>query len=227
MGSARKVAEIICVSDRVGVNVREVVGRRVRVEVVPNAVDTTAVRVTTSEQRGRARETLGLPSEGKVLAWVGRLSPGKLALLAAEVGRQFPGITVMAGEGALEPESRRLVDGRRVRYLGFQPDPSVLNRAADAFLFTSDGSGEGPPTTLLEAAAHGLPIVVNAGSGAGPALGDAGRVATDDARALADAAAATHRPYAPARRWVVSHDLTPWARRHAEVMASVAGSRAA
>lgn len=222
--AARNVAAIICVSELVAENVRAVVGPEGRIEVVPNAIDTEAVHVTTAAERRAARVALGLPDpDVKVLAWVGRASPGKLPLLAAETGRRFSGVTVIAGDGQLAPELRARTDGDRVRYLGFQPDPSCVYRAADALLFTSDGSGEGMPYTLLEAAAHGLPIVANRGSGLGTLVEAAGgRVVADDPAALAAAAeaASTDAPDRP-RAWALANDLGLWAQRHAYIMRSV------
>jgi glycosyltransferase involved in cell wall biosynthesis len=224
--AARNVAAIICVSDVVAENVRAVVGPEVRIEVVPNAIDTDAVHVTTAEERHAARVALGLPdTDVKVLVWVGRVSPGKLPLLAAETGRRFSGVTVLAGDGQLAPELRARADGDRVRYVGLQPDPSCLYRAADALLFTSDGSGEGMPYTLLEAAAHGLPIVANAGSGLAALIEAAGgSVVADDPAALAAAAeSAATDCSGRARAWAQANDLDLCARRHAEIMVSVTG----
>ena len=224
--AARNVAAIVCVSEAVAENVRGIVGAKVRIEVVHNAIDTQAVHVTTAQERSAARVALGLPdTDVKVLAWVGRLSPGKLPLLAAETGRRFSGVTVIAGDGQLASELRARADEARVRYLGFQPDPSCVYRAADALLFTSDGSGEGMPYTLLEAAAHGLPIVANAGSGL-TALVEAagGRVVADDPAALAAAAeVAANDSSDRARAWALANDLDPWSRRHADIMVSVTG----
>jgi glycosyltransferase involved in cell wall biosynthesis len=224
--AARNVAAIICVSELVAENVRAIVGPEARIEVVLNAIDTVAVQVTTAEERRAARAVLGLPGpEVKVLAWVGRASPGKLPLLAVETGRRFSGVTVIAGDGQLAAELRARADGDRVRYLGFQSDPSRVYRAADALLFTSDGSGEGMPYTLLEAAAHGLPIVANSGSGlVGLVEAAGGRVVADDPAALAAAAeaASTDASDRP-RAWALANDLDLWARRHADIMRSVTG----
>jgi glycosyltransferase involved in cell wall biosynthesis len=224
--AARNVAAILCVSDLVAENVSAIVGAGVRVEVVPNAVDTAELAPPTDQERRNARAALRLPGDDtRVLAWAGRLSPGKLPLLAAEVGRRYPGITVIAGNGALEDEVREAADGERVRFAGFQPDPRDLYRAADALLFTSDGRGEGLPYTLLEAAACGLPIVTNASSGVAAEVEAAGgSVARDDPQHLAAAAAelAAGGRFSQARTWACAHDLEQWTRRHVEVMESIA-----
>lgn len=227
--AARRAAAIICVSEVVADDVRHIVGRTPRVFVVPNAIDTTAVRPATTEQRAEARRSLGLPADEPVLAWVGQLHAGKLPLLAAKVGRQFPGVTVIAGKGALSGEVQAAVDGNRVRFLGFQADPSPIYRAADVFLFTSRGVNEGFPTnSMLEAAAHGLPMVTNSGSGFAGDIGKLGGIVAGDNPAELSAGASLAVAEGEsrsqlARVWAEQHDLAPWVASHEEIHRSFSG----
>jgi glycosyltransferase involved in cell wall biosynthesis len=145
-------------------------------------------------------------------------------LLAIEVGRLFPGITVIAGQGPLAPAVAQSAKATQVRYLGYRANPVDLYRAADAFLFTSVG-GEGYPTnTLLEAAAHGLPIIANLGSEAGQVVTAAGGCAPSDdpadiAECAAQLAATGHVP--EARAWAERHDLNIWQRKHEALLLSL------
>jgi glycosyltransferase involved in cell wall biosynthesis len=221
--SAKRAAAIICVSDVVADDVRDIVGQDTRVEVVENAVDTHVLRPPTDAERRTAREALGLTELSEpVLAWVGQLHSGKLPRLAVAVGREFPGVTVIAGSGSESRAVQDAAEGTRVRILGYIPDPSVVYRAADVLLFTSAGVNEGYPTnSLLEAGAHGLPIVVNAASGAINAVAAAGAVETgDDPRELARAAAdiVGGSSGQTARDWAIAHDIIPWTQRHDAIM---------
>jgi glycosyltransferase involved in cell wall biosynthesis len=223
--ASRRVGAIVCVSETVAEQIGGIVGSSVRLEVVRNAIDTTTLQPPTAEERAGARAQLDVPADARVVAWVGRLAEGKLPTLAAKAGFRVDGVTLMAGAGPRTAEMSALADGVTVRMLGHLADPGVVYRAADVFLFTSDGRGEGFPYSLLEAAAYDLPIVVNAGSGIGDELrGAAVTVAEDSPQALADAlmAAASH---GESRAWACEHDLVPWAARHADIFTSLRGVR--
>lgn len=221
--ASRRVRAIICVSGTVAEQVGGIVGPSVRVEVVPNAIDTTTVHPATSQERAAARAQLNVPADARVVAWVGRLAESKQPVLAAQTGYRLDGVMLMAGSGPLSAEMEALADGVTVRVLGHLADPSVVYRAADVFLFTSNGRGEGYPYSILEAAAHDLPIVVTAGAGIGRDLrGAAVTVAEDSPPALAEALMAAASSGA-SRAWACEHDLVPWAARHAEIFGSLYG----
>ena len=73
----------------------------------------------------------------------------------------------LAGVGPALAACERLVAerqlGARVKFLGFQPDPSALYRAADIAVHAS--KSESLSNFLIEAQAHGLPAVVYAAQG--------------------------------------------------------------
>jgi glycosyltransferase involved in cell wall biosynthesis len=221
--AAKRVSTIICVSSAVADDVRQIVGPKVRVVVVPNAIDTSEVHPPSDTERADARRSLGVPEDVPVLAWVSQVHAGKLPMLAVQAASRFPGVTLMAGKGPLADDVRAAADGDRVRFLGFQSDPAALYRAADAFLFTSAGMNEGLPTnSILEAAAHGLPVIANSRSGFAPeieALG--GVIAADEPKNLADAASIAIKDRESrsrrAREWAEQHDLHPWAKVHEEI----------
>lgn len=224
--ASRFATLIVCVSDEVALDVRQVVSPECRVEVIPNAIDTVRIKPPTQEEKAEARAALGLGDlTVPVLAWIGRMDDSKLPLLAAEAAARFPGTSLLVGGGRLAERVAAIADGNGVRYLGFLRDPALVYRAADVFLFTSSGRSEGYPTnSLLEASAMGLPTVANAASGASRILDAAGGIiCDDDAAALAEAAVRAVDPVrsAAARRWAERHDLESWASAYEALLTGV------
>jgi GalNAc-alpha-(1->4)-GalNAc-alpha-(1->3)-diNAcBac-PP-undecaprenol alpha-1,4-N-acetyl-D-galactosaminyltransferase len=130
-----------------------------RVEVVPNPV---AVPPATQTEAGVSRAG----EERTVLLAVGRLERQKgFDLLVSAFARIAEEAAewdlVVLGEGscrgALESQVQRLGLTGRVRLPGFCPDVSGELARADAFVLSS--RYEGFPNALLEAMAHGLPVV--------------------------------------------------------------------
>jgi glycosyltransferase involved in cell wall biosynthesis len=92
-------------------------------------------------------------------------------------------------DGALKALAARLGVADRVRFLGWRPDASALYRAADACLFPSRFEPLG--NVVIQAWAHGLPIVAAASQGPAELITDEVDgllVAVDDDEALARAA---------------------------------------
>lgn len=222
--AARYTSAITCVSEEVAEDVRRVVGPGPRVEVIENAVDTDRFHPATADDRSAARRRFGIPVDGPVLAWVGRLHPDKLPGTAVAVAREWPGHTLIAGTGRSMDELRaRSAGNPRVHLLG-HVDPLPVYTAADAFMLTS--IGEGYPTTILEAASCGLSTVANRGSGTARVVDQfGGSVVADDAspaewvRALTDVASADHG--AEARAWALDHSLASWRARHHDLLQSL------
>lgn len=74
-------------------------------------------------------------------------------------GRQLRFVVIGDGDGRirLERELREQVPGMAVEFAGLVDDPAAMMRGADCFLSTS--RWEGLPYAILEAMAHGLPVV--------------------------------------------------------------------
>jgi glycosyltransferase involved in cell wall biosynthesis len=145
--------------------------------------------------RTAARKELGLADEFLWLA-VGRLDVVKdyPTLLKAFAGVAETARLLVAGAGPLESELVQLAAqmdlGRRVCFLGFEPQVKRWMKAADGFILTS--RYEGLPMVLLEAGACGLPVVATdvAGSREVVVNGETGWLArVGDAGALAKAMA--------------------------------------
>jgi glycosyltransferase involved in cell wall biosynthesis len=75
----------------------------------------------------------------------------------------------LAGDGPCRPECERLAArlglGERVKFLGFQRDPTALYAAADAAVHAS--TSEALSNFLIEAQAHGLPAIACQAQGVG------------------------------------------------------------
>ena len=117
---------------------------------------------------------------GPVLLSLGRLGPGKgtydILQVVPGVLRQFPRAQFwFGGDGELD-EVRRRLHGKpwasRVRLLGWVSgaEKDAALRAADVFLLPS--YAEGLPMALLEAMAHGLPVVTTPVGGIPQAVAD-------------------------------------------------------
>lgn len=147
-------------------------------DVLYNAFDPTPFRSTLSQPAARA--SLGLPSEGPVVAGCFRLSPEKRPMLWLGAAEAFlaswsgPPVTfVLAGGGPMFGQMSKAVAARglteRVRLLGQMTGGLAdFYRAADILLHSS--AVEGLPNALVEAQSNGLPVVANVAGGAGDAF---------------------------------------------------------
>lgn len=226
--AAQKTSAIICVSDEVAANVRELVGPGPRIEVIPNAVDTTALRPPTPEEKAAARESLRIPEGLPVMLWIGRLHRDKQPGITTWLGSGWPGVVLVAGDGEMFDEINQAADevAPNTLLLGHMQDTASLYRAADVMVFTSNGTGEGFPTTLIEAAAYGVPVLTNEDSGFAPVVTAAGGKAVPASASLerwiADAKdLMTGNASKTAREWSLGYDIKPWVRAHEDVFRAV------
>lgn len=191
-----------------------------RVRLVPNAVTTRAAL-----PRRVARERLGVPADGFLIGWVGRLSPEKapgdfleaLALVASGTWRAS-----ILGDGplrsSLEAHAQRLRLGGRLTWHGLVLNAAELFPAFDLWVLSSHT--EGTPMTLLEAMSAGVPAVVTAVGGVPDVVGASeawlappGRpdlLATAIQAAMQDRSAREARAAAAARRVRAVHDAAAW-----------------
>lgn len=175
-----------------------------KIHVVHNAY-TAPTRVMA---RDDARRMLGLPADGEIVGWVGRLSREKGADVALDALARLdrPDVRLaMVGAGpelaSLQERARALGLGDRVVFTGAVPDVATLLAAFDAFLLSS--RTEGTPMALLEAMAAGIPIVATRVGGIPDVLDaqSAILVGSEDSAAIADGLAMTFaRPGAAAAR---------------------------
>ncbi len=148
---------------------------RARAFVSPMGIDPPQV---TPSSRTQGRATWGL-QRFSVLA-LGRLVPVKGLDTAIEAVAQLDATLLVAGEGPERARLEQLGRARRadVRWLGNVTGPrkTELLAAADAFVLPSrvlpSGRSEGMPHALLEAMAHGLPVVATRVGGVSELLRD-------------------------------------------------------
>ena len=149
-----------------------------RILALPNGVDLDTNRPAGPEARRELRERLGLPADGFLGTFVGRLHPVKDVDTLLGAAAEVPGLTlVVVGDGPertrLEAEAARLGIEGRVRFLGESSEVAGVLRASDAFLLSSHG--EGMSNALLEGMACGLPCLASRSVGGAAELLAAGR----------------------------------------------------
>jgi len=151
------------------------------VRLVPNGVRVPD-RARLSALRQETRAALGIPPDERWLVFVGRLTREKgfdvlLRALGSALGAD--GLLVV-GDGPervrLEAEARR--SRAAVRFCGYQEDVSPYLAAGDVFVQPS--RSEGLPFTVLEAMAHGLPVICSRVGGVGAAVDGCGRLVAPD-----------------------------------------------
>jgi glycosyltransferase involved in cell wall biosynthesis len=117
-----------------------------RILVLPNGVDLATYRPAAGGERERSRERLGLPGDGFIGTFVGRLHPVKDVDTLLQAAARVPALTlVVVGDGGergrLQAEAERLGVAARVRFLGESSEVAEILRASDAFLLSTHGEG--------------------------------------------------------------------------------------
>ena len=122
--------------------------------------------VPTTSTKLASRQLLDIPDGIRVVSFVGRLSPQKGIKTLIDVARRTLDGTVdvvfiVVGDGELRPMVESLAQEYegRVLLFGAQRDVSVFYDVSDVLLIPSPM--EGLPMVLLEALAHGIPVVAS------------------------------------------------------------------
>jgi len=180
-------------------------------------------------QREAARRALGIPRDGFVVGWVGRLSHEKgpdVLLEALPHLSDIPLAVSVLGTGAqqaaLQARARELGLNGRIRWHGVIADAERMFTAFDACVLSS--RTEGTPVVLFEAMAAGVPIIATRVGGVPDVVSpaEAALVPTEDPVALAaelrrvhgDPAAARQRAGAAHARLVREFGVAPWLDRY-------------
>jgi glycosyltransferase involved in cell wall biosynthesis len=156
----------------------------------------------------QSRAALETPEDAPLLLGMGRLHKVKAHDVSLKALALYPEAYLwIAGAGALEGPLKALAAQLgvtdRVRFLGWRSDASALYRAADVCLFPSRYEPLG--NTVIQAWAHGCPIVAAASQGPGVLITDdvdGLLTPVEDAPALAAAARRVVQDRALAKRLV-------------------------
>lgn len=160
-------AGLIAVSRPLGDRAVELGMPRERTHWVANGIDRTRFFV---RDRVECRRATGLPEQGRVVTFVGRLEreKGAFDLLDAFAQVNTPDTTlVMVGDGSAraEVEARAATSRGRVRVLGPRPHAEIPLLLGAADVVTLPSWNEGTPNAVLEAMASGRRVVATAVGG--------------------------------------------------------------
>jgi len=116
--------------------------------------------------RATVRAELGIPEDGFLVGWLGRMTEIKRVddLLAAFAQLRTNGVDAylaLVGDGPLRDELKAAAEALgiadRTRFVGFRENVGELYSAFDVVALTS--ANEGTPVTVIEALAAGIPVV--------------------------------------------------------------------
>ncbi|MFZ1042464.1 MAG: glycosyltransferase family 4 protein [Anaerolineales bacterium] len=116
--------------------------------------------------RSEVRASLGIPPNASLVGTVARLTeakaPADFIRAAAQIHSHLPAVHfVWVGDGALEAESRQLVESLGLEtvfhFAGYREDIPAILKSFDCFVLSSHW--EGFPLAVLEGMAAGLPVV--------------------------------------------------------------------
>ena len=207
-----------------------------RLRIVPNALAAHAAPLA----RAEARRALGLPADGLLAGWVGRISREKgidVFIDALASLSDIPIHSAILGDGPeriTEAARAESIAPARNIWLGAVPDAAKYFAAFDLFVLSS--RTEGLPMVMLEAMAAGVPIVATKVGGIPDLLSprEGMLVASEDPAALAaamrvtldDPGAATERARAAQLRQRAEFDVGPWSARYEAIYRELIAARA-
>jgi glycosyltransferase involved in cell wall biosynthesis len=222
--SFRRSDAVVAVSRALAAHLQDKGVSAERIHTIPNAFSSAASPLS----REDARRALGLPAEGVIAAWVGRVSQEKAvdvfvdAMAALELDDVHAAILGDGPEKAGEQARADAIMANRLHWCGNVPNAARYFAAFDVLVLSS--RTEGLPMVLLEAMAAAVPIVSTSVGGIPELLSDrmALLVPSDDPLALAaairdtisDPAASSARADAARRHLRESYSVSAWSERY-------------
>jgi glycosyltransferase involved in cell wall biosynthesis len=193
---ARRTGAVIAVGDEVRDDlIRLGVAPPEKIVVIPYGFDLSGLARPDDAERAGQRIGIGVPPDGFVVGWAGRLAPIKrphdlVRTLAELVALRTEAYLVVVGGGperaSVEELAAELGVRDRCRFLGYRRDMSRWYGTFDAFVLTSEN--EGTPVVAIEALASGCPVVATNAGGTATVVRDGTSgylVSIGDTRALA------------------------------------------
>jgi len=139
-----------------------------KVDVIPNAIDTT--KYQTSVDRGSVRQRYGVGYGEKLILCVGRLVPQKgieyFIRAIPHIAKRYPEAKfIIVGEGwsrdILESEARASGHGGKIQFTGFASDQEVINLMTSADVLVVPSVYEPFGIVALEGMASGVPVLAS------------------------------------------------------------------
>jgi len=147
-----------------------------RITEIPNGL---LLDGSPKQDAGQLRRELGLPEDARVIGFVGRMEEQKSldmllrTMRVVAASRKEPLHLLLVGEGPLREEWTALAQSLGIEaqctWTGFRRDLENLYSVMDLFCLPSR-FGEGLSNAILEALAHGVPVVASDAPGTGEIL---------------------------------------------------------
>jgi glycosyltransferase involved in cell wall biosynthesis len=162
-----RVDHVIAVSEVGARNYARRFGTQIPIEIIPNGINLNKYR---DVNRQKARDSLGLKDDVKIVLQVGRIAPVKQQILSINVLADvlknekvelwFAGLTE---DAEYEAKAKLIINEaglqNKVKFLGSRDDIPVLLSAADLYLMPS--AAEAHSIALIEALASGIEAVIS------------------------------------------------------------------
>jgi D-inositol-3-phosphate glycosyltransferase len=152
----RRVTSVVCCTPAAVTFVTRLLREPIRLESIPNGIDTGRFHPASLVERRVARQRFGLPESDRVVLFVGRLVEKKGTRLFLEVARRLPHLRfLMIGDGPLKAPALQT----NLTWLPSVPPADMVDayHAANVLLLPSEG--EGFPLAVVEAMAAGVPVI--------------------------------------------------------------------
>lgn len=154
--ASEAVGCIICVSDQVADDVSQICGKSVRIETLPNSVDTHRFAPSTEGARRRGKALFNLDPDRPVIVAHVRLVRDKNVGRAIKALHGSPAQLLIVGDGPERDQLEAMVNANKadVRFIGHVEEPAHLLQIAEASIICAS-PWEGHNLASLEAAASG------------------------------------------------------------------------